>query len=136
MNYFQSSYEELRKVAWPTRNRAMRLTFLVLGFMIAVAFIIGVLDYVFGFGHSAILDLAPERALPASVQEVETRTDDGTPEGTTEVGDVMVTTSEGDEVSVEVLSPEGAAEEAVTEEAPATEEPSSEDTPTEETPAS
>ena len=30
LNYFQESYEELKKVTWPTRNKAIRLTGIVL----------------------------------------------------------------------------------------------------------
>lgn len=59
VNYVQASIEELRKVSWPTKNQAIRLTFLVLGFCVVTAFILGILDYVFNTGHQALLDLAP-----------------------------------------------------------------------------
>lgn len=59
VNYVQASIEELRKVTWPTRNQAVRLTFLVLGFVFVTAAILGVLDYAFSTGHQALLNLSP-----------------------------------------------------------------------------
>ena len=38
---------ELRKVTWPTRAEALRLTGLVIAFTLAVAIILGVIDYGF-----------------------------------------------------------------------------------------
>ena len=64
INYFEESYQEIRKVAWPTKNRAIRLTFLVLGFVLVVAIFLGILDNIFGFGHNALLDIAPKKAIP------------------------------------------------------------------------
>lgn len=69
VHYVQSSVEELRKVTWPTKNQAVRMTFMVLGFCLVVALILGVLDFVFGFGYRSLLDLGPERALPTAVME-------------------------------------------------------------------
>ena len=47
LRYFQDTGEELRKVAWPTREQAVRLTLIVLGSTIATAAFFGVLDRVF-----------------------------------------------------------------------------------------
>lgn len=69
-DYFQASFQELKKVTWPTKNRAIRLTFLVLGFCLVTAIILGILDYGFGLGHKALLDIAPSRpiqSLPVDV---------------------------------------------------------------------
>ena len=65
LQYFEDSYSEIRKVQWPTKNTAVRLTFLVLGFVFAVALIIGILDFVFGAGYRGLLDLAPRQSLPS-----------------------------------------------------------------------
>lgn len=105
VSYLEASYEELRKVAWPTRNRAIRLTFLVLGFVFAIALIIGVLDFVFGIGQRALLDLAPDRVLPTvqTTPPVDTGVEPhpGDTSGSiVDVGDISVTT--GDEQPVEV----------------------------------
>lgn len=62
VNYVQASIEELRKVTWPTKNQAIRLTFLVLGFCVVTAALLGVLDYAFSTGHQALLNLAPGEA--------------------------------------------------------------------------
>jgi len=109
IDYFQNSYEEIRKVAWPTRNQAMRLTFLVLGFMIVTALVIGILDFVFGFGHSFLLDIAPDRALPAAVT-----TEQSTPSAPSSneigVGSVTATTADGDDISVEAVTSNSSSE--------------------------
>lgn len=103
VSYVESSYQELRKVAWPTRNQAIRLTFLVLGFMAVVAILIGLLDYVFGTGHRALLNLAPQRALPV-IENVQ-------PEGVPSEGEHVQ--PEGEHVPSEGVQPEGVPENAI-----------------------
>lgn len=44
---------ELKKVTWPSRADALRLTGLVIAFTVVVAIILGVLDY----GFSKLMDL-------------------------------------------------------------------------------
>lgn len=78
-NYFQESYQELKKVSWPTQKRAIRLTILVLGFVLVTAIFIGILDYVFGFGYRQLIDLAPDQNLPAVSQPINTGTVEGEP---------------------------------------------------------
>jgi len=46
---------ELRKVTWPTRAEALRLTGLVIAFTVAVAIILGVIDYGFSKLMNVIL---------------------------------------------------------------------------------
>jgi preprotein translocase subunit SecE len=46
---------ELRKVTWPTRAEALRLTGLVIAFTVAVAIILGVIDYGFSELMNVIL---------------------------------------------------------------------------------
>lgn len=67
LNYFQESYGELRKVTWPTRNQAVKLTFLVLGFCLISAVFIGTLDFVFNYGHQYLLSIAPEAPISDTV---------------------------------------------------------------------
>ena len=49
VRYFQETGDELRKVAWPTREQAIRLTIIVLGATIATAISFGLLDVFFQF---------------------------------------------------------------------------------------
>ena len=44
-DYFKSSKEELKKVAWPTRKETTRNTVLVIGISAGVGVFLGVLDY-------------------------------------------------------------------------------------------
>lgn len=49
-SYFTESYQELKKVNWPTRSETINLTLVVIGFSLAIAIFLGVLDMVFSFG--------------------------------------------------------------------------------------
>lgn len=55
--YFTGSFEELRKVTWPTKEQTIRLTIIVSIFSLVVAFVFGVLDFIFTYGFNALLDL-------------------------------------------------------------------------------
>lgn len=47
VRYFQDTGDELRKVSWPTREQAIRLTLIVLGSTVAAAVFFGLLDFIF-----------------------------------------------------------------------------------------
>ena len=47
LNYFKETRAEVRKVNWPTRREALRLTLVVLAVTLCMAIILGALDYVF-----------------------------------------------------------------------------------------
>lgn len=57
-NYVVGSYQELRKVTWPTRNQALKLTAIVLGFCLFMALVIGIFDGLFNAGYKYLLTLA------------------------------------------------------------------------------
>ena len=46
-SYLVESYTELKKVNWPTRQETIRLTLIVIGFSLAVAAFLGILDIIF-----------------------------------------------------------------------------------------
>ncbi len=45
MDYINGSLEELRHVRWPTRQQAVRLSAVVIGFTAAAAIFFGILDF-------------------------------------------------------------------------------------------
>jgi preprotein translocase subunit SecE len=45
--FFQETVGELRKVSWPTRREAIRLTWIVIGVILIMAAILGGLDFVY-----------------------------------------------------------------------------------------
>jgi preprotein translocase subunit SecE len=47
IRYFQETGDELRKVAWPSRETTIRLTLMVLGVTLAFALGLGLLDLLF-----------------------------------------------------------------------------------------
>ena len=53
--YLSSSRAELAKVAWPNRRQTVRLTFVVIVFSLALAIVIGTLDYLFSLGLQKLI---------------------------------------------------------------------------------
>ncbi len=49
ISYIQESRQELDRVNWPTRNETIRLTLVVIGMSLAVAFFLGAMDFLFSF---------------------------------------------------------------------------------------
>lgn len=58
IGYFTGSVEEIRKVTWPTKNQAIRLTAIVLGFCLFMALLLGVIDALFSAGYQYLLTFA------------------------------------------------------------------------------
>ena len=46
-NYLRESYQELRKVVWPTKQETINHTLLVIGISLGVAALLGALDFLF-----------------------------------------------------------------------------------------
>ncbi|HSX41522.1 MAG TPA: preprotein translocase subunit SecE [Candidatus Saccharimonadales bacterium] len=46
-SYLGQSWDELKKVVWPSRPTAIRLTLTVIVFSLALAAFIGAIDYIF-----------------------------------------------------------------------------------------
>ncbi len=53
--FFQETVGELRKVSWPTRREAIRLTWIVIGVIIVMAIILGGLDFIYSKFFAVIL---------------------------------------------------------------------------------
>ncbi len=54
-NYIRSSFEELTKVVWPTKNQAIRLTIIVMVFCVLMALILAAVDYGFTYGFNLVI---------------------------------------------------------------------------------
>jgi len=54
IQYIKDSKSELKKVVWPTKKQAWRHTWLVIGFSLALAAFLGLID----FGLNRLLELA------------------------------------------------------------------------------
>lgn len=55
INYVKGSYEELHKVTWPTTNKAVRLTILVLIFVVVSSLFLLSLDHIFGYAYDTFI---------------------------------------------------------------------------------
>jgi preprotein translocase subunit SecE len=53
--FFQETIGELRKVSWPTRREAIRMTWIVIGVILVMAVILGGLDFIYSKIFSVIL---------------------------------------------------------------------------------
>jgi preprotein translocase subunit SecE len=47
--YLKESYNELKKVNWPTKSETLNLTLIVIGFSLVISFFLGVLDILFSY---------------------------------------------------------------------------------------
>ena len=56
VRYLRSTWAELHKVSWPTRQEAWSLTKIVLGVMVSMAVFLGALDWLFSEELRAILN--------------------------------------------------------------------------------
>lgn len=52
--YFKSSYEEMKKVSWPTKKQTTAYSLLVIGMSVGFALFFSVLDYIFNWGFTEI----------------------------------------------------------------------------------
>jgi preprotein translocase SecE subunit len=68
-NYVRESMEEVTKVAWPTKNQAVRLTAIVLGFCVVFAAFLAAVDYVASSGYTELLKFASQNAI-STTEEV------------------------------------------------------------------
>ena len=57
VRFWRSTIGELRKVSWPTPQEAWRLTKVVLVVVLAMAAILGLLDFLFSQGIAALVAL-------------------------------------------------------------------------------
>ena len=55
--YLRETYTELRKVNWPTRKEATRLTMIVIIVLIVMSALLGILDFVFARAVGFIIGL-------------------------------------------------------------------------------
>jgi len=56
VNFVRSSFEELTKVVWPTKNQAIRLTILVMAMCLVVTFLVALFDYGLNEGYTYLLN--------------------------------------------------------------------------------
>lgn len=56
--YFADSFQELGKVTWPTKHRAVNICILVVSFVVISAAVIAAIDFIFHQGYAYLLALA------------------------------------------------------------------------------
>jgi preprotein translocase subunit SecE len=55
VKYFKETRAELKKVTWPTRQEAVNLTLIVVGFTVFMAALLGIIDYIFAWVFGLII---------------------------------------------------------------------------------
>ena len=53
-NYFVGSYQEMRKVSWPTKKQTINYSVLVIGLSVGMSLFLGILDYFFNLGITEV----------------------------------------------------------------------------------
>lgn len=56
-NYIQGAVQELNHVTWPTKAQIIRISIIVIGFIIVSAFILGGVDYIFTLFFQLLLNI-------------------------------------------------------------------------------
>jgi len=46
--FISESYQQLKRVSWPTKEETLRYTLFIIGFSLALAMFLGFLDFLFG----------------------------------------------------------------------------------------
>lgn len=57
IKYIKESFAELNNVTWPTRKQGIKITTIVIVFMIISAIVLGFVDYLFSLGLRELLTL-------------------------------------------------------------------------------
>lgn len=57
-NYIQGSFKELHNVTWPTQKQAIRITTIVLVFLVISAAVLGVVDQLLSYGYQQLLQIS------------------------------------------------------------------------------
>lgn len=57
VNYVKASYQELRRVVWPTRKEVIQHTVVVILFSLGISLFLFILDSVFSLGVAEIIKL-------------------------------------------------------------------------------
>jgi len=100
VNYFKNSIEEIRKVTWPTKNQAIKLTVITIIFTIFATILIGLSDFAFREGYEAILDASPAAdQQPLQPTDVNAPGHTGTMAPEASMEGLTVTDEEGDEIT-------------------------------------
>ncbi len=58
VNYFRDSFEEFRKVTWPTKEHALKIILIVMVFTVGMGIFTGAFDALFSFGYQQLLNLS------------------------------------------------------------------------------
>lgn len=61
VNYVQESVLELKRVTWPTRQQAFKLTVIVLTFCLVAALFVAAVDWLFNAGYAQLLELSRQQ---------------------------------------------------------------------------
>jgi preprotein translocase subunit SecE len=56
INYVKESFQEMKKVTWPTQRETKKYTFLVIGVSLGMAAFLGAVDFAFTIGIEKLLN--------------------------------------------------------------------------------
>lgn len=70
-SYFIESFQELRKVTWPTRTRAANICIIVVVFVLISALVIAAIDFGFNRSYRYLLTLGGRGQVPPAATQSE-----------------------------------------------------------------
>lgn len=71
MNYFKDSFEEMKKVTWPTNNQALKVTVITVIFTAISTLLLTSFDFTFSKGYDALIELSPKASATQAAQQAE-----------------------------------------------------------------
>ena len=107
---FKNMYYELKKVTWPSKERLISYSMIVLVFMLFMSIVIGLLDMGASAGVRALVSATSGTTAAAAVEEVPAETAETATEAATEAAGTVEETAEAAEAATDTA--ETPAEEA------------------------
>jgi len=100
VNFIKGSIEEIRKVTWPTKDQAIKLTIITIIFTIFCTAVLALSDYGFSKGYNYLLKISPK----VQNQQVNLNTDNNHTPAPVEIDNSGITAvdEDGNPAEVEV----------------------------------
>jgi preprotein translocase SecE subunit len=100
VSYLKDSFEEIKKVTWPTNNQAVKVSIITIAFTVVSTLIITGFDFSFRQGYDALTDISPKAQFNRAAFE-DLATDDAPP---IELDSSMIqaTDADGNPIEIEV----------------------------------
>lgn len=101
MSYIKDSFEEIKKVTWPTNNQAVKVSIITIAFTIISTLIITGLDFAFRQGYDELTDMSPKAQFNQAMFDEMDSTPE-TPPIELDSSMIQATDADGNPIEIEV----------------------------------